>query len=149
MRRVLLWVDAIALLLGGIFLWEAFNYDRGTLEQPGPGFYPISVGIFLVIASLGSLVTDLLKPAQGKLDLPKGRDLGRVLFVTAGTIAYVLLLPYAGHLLSATLVVFIVLHTLGLPSWFMKIGLTIVLALGSYYLFDIVLKVSLPRGILL
>jgi putative tricarboxylic transport membrane protein len=149
MRRALLWVDAIALLLGGIFLWEAFNYDRGTLEQPGPGFYPMSVGILLVIASLGSLVTDLLKPAQGKLDLPKGRELWRVLSVTAGTVAYVLLLPYAGHLLSAILVVFIVLHTLGMPSWFMKIGLTIAIALGSYYLFDIVLKVSLPRGIIL
>ena len=148
MRRALLGMDVAALLLGVLYLWVAFGYDRGTLDQPGPGFYPQFVGTLLVIASICSMVTHLLRPAQRKLVLPKGRDLGRVLSVMAGTVAYVILLNYAGHLLSSILVVFIVLHTMGMTSWPMKIGLTIAIALGSYYLFDVVLKVSLPRGIL-
>ena len=149
MHRALLGVDLAALLLSLLYLREgAYSYARGTMAQPGPGVYPILVGVLLVIASIGSLTTDLIKPAQGKLNLPKGRNLGRVLIVTAAMAAYVLLLPYAGHLLSSIMVVFVVLHTIGLSSWPMKIGFTIAIGLGSYYLFDILLQVPLPRGIL-
>jgi putative tricarboxylic transport membrane protein len=148
MRRTLLSVDISALILSLLYLGGAFGYPRGTMDQPGPGLYPIFVGILLVVASIGSIVTDLVKPAQGELEIPKGKDLGRVLTVLGGGAAYVLLLPYAGHLLSAMLVVFIVLHAMGLSSWPMKIGFTIVLAVGSYYLFDILLMVPLPRGFL-
>jgi putative tricarboxylic transport membrane protein len=148
MRRALLTVDGVALLLSVLYLAGALGYPRGTMDQPGPGLYPLFVGVLLVVASLGSVVADLVKPAAGELEIPKGKDLGRVLTVLGGTAAYVLLLPFAGHLLSSVVVVFIVLHAMGLTSWPMKIGFTIGLALGSYYLFDILLKVPLPRGIL-
>jgi putative tricarboxylic transport membrane protein len=147
MQRVLLGVDIAALLLSVLYLIGAIGYPRGTMDQPGPGIYTLFVGSLLVIASIGSIVTDLLKPPRGKLILPKGRELGRVLIVTGASVAYVLLLPYAGHLLSAIMLVFFVLHTMGLTSWPMKIGFTIAIALGSYYLFDILLMVPLPRGI--
>ena len=146
MQRTLLGVDIAALLLSLLYLWGALDYPRGTMAQPGPGLYPIFVGTLLVIASIGSIVTDLLKPAQGELEIPKGKDLGRVLTVLGGAVAYVLLLPYAGHLLSSMLTIFVVLHAMGLSSWPMKIGFTIVIALGSYYLFDMLLMVPLPRG---
>jgi len=147
MQRVLLGVDIAALLLSVLYLIGAIGYPRGTMDQPGPGIYTLFVGSLLIIASIGSIVTDLLKPAQDKLVLPKGRGLGRVLIVTGASVTYVLLLPYAGHLLSAIMLVFFVLHTMGLTSWPMKIGFTIAIALGSYYLFDILLMVPLPRGI--
>ena len=147
-HRPLVWLDVAALLLSLAYMWIAFGYERGTLAQPGPGLYPQLVGVLLVIASICSLVTEMRNPAPRGVVLPKGRDLGRVISVTAGAGAYVALLNYAGHLLSSILVVFIVLHTMGMTSWPMKIGVTIAIALGSYYLFDVVLMVSLPRGIL-
>ncbi len=147
MQRVLLTVDIVALLLSVLYLIGAIGYPRGTMDQPGPGFYPLLVGTLLVIASIGSILTDLLKPARGELEIPKGKNLGRLLIVAGAAAAYVLLLPYAGHLLSSILVVFIVLHTMGLTSWPMKIGFTIAIALGSYYLFQILLMVPLPMGI--
>ena len=147
MQRTLLGVDSAALILSLLYLWGALGYPRGTMDQPGPGLYPLFVGTLLVIASIGSILTDLLKPAQGGLDMPTGKNLGRVLIVAGAAAAYVLLLPYAGHLLSAIMLVFVVLHAMGLTSWPMKIGVTIAIALGSYYLFDVLLMVPLPRGI--
>jgi len=146
MQRTLLGVDIVALVLSFLYLWGALDYSRGTMDQPGPGLYPLWVGILLVAASIGSIVANLLKPAQGELEIPKGKDLGRVLTVLGAAVAYMLLLPYAGHLLSSILLIFVVLHTMRLRSWPMKIGFTIVIALGSYYLFDILLLVPLPRG---
>jgi putative tricarboxylic transport membrane protein len=148
MQRTLLGVDIIALLLSILYLMGALAYPMGTLDQPGPGRYPLFVGVLLMLASSGSLVTNLMRPVKGGLDWPKGKELKRVLAITAGTIAYVLFLPYAGHLLASMAVVFVVLHTMGMPSWLTKIGFTIAIALSSYYLFDVVLSVPLPRGIL-
>jgi putative tricarboxylic transport membrane protein len=147
MQRTLLGVDIAALILSFLYLWGALDFPRGTMDQPGPGLYPLFVGTLLVIASIGSIVTDLVKPAQGELEIPKGKPLGRGLMVLGASAAYVLLLPYAGHLLSSIVLVFVVLQTMGLTSWPMKIGVTIAIALGSYYLFDILLMVPLPRGI--
>ncbi len=148
MQRALLGVDITALILSVLYLIGALGYPMGTWEQPGPGRYPLFVGALLIIASIGSLVTHLLNPVKGELQFPKGRDLGRVVAVTTGAIGYVVLLPYAGHLLASVVTVLVVLQTMGLSSWLFKIGFTIAIALGSYYLFDVILSVPLPRGIL-
>ncbi|MBI5969056.1 MAG: tripartite tricarboxylate transporter TctB family protein [Deltaproteobacteria bacterium] len=147
MQRSVLGVNITALLLSALYLVGALGYPMGTLDRPGPGLYPLFTGILLVIASIGSLVTNLLNQLEKKINFPRGKDLGRVLTVIGGTIAYVLLLPYAGHLLASMAIVFIVLQTMGLPSWPLKIGFTIAIALGSFYLFDTLLSVPLPRGI--
>ncbi len=148
MQRALLGVNIIAMVLSILYLIGALGYPMGTAEQPGPGRYPLIVGILLIIASAGNLVNTLLKPTTEKLKLPVGKDLGRVLAVAGGTGAYIILLPYAGHLLASLVMVFIALQTMGLSSWKMKVGFTIAMALGSYYLFDVILMVPLPRGIL-
>ncbi len=148
MQRALIGVDIAALVLSILYLIGALGYPMGTMEQPGPGRYPVLVGALLIIASIGSLAHNLWKPATGTLSLPKGRNLVRVLTIIAGTFAYVVLLPYTGHLIAAVVTVFIVLQTMGLSSWLWKIGFTVLIALGSYYLFDVILNVPLPRGFL-
>ncbi len=148
MQRALMGVNIIAMVLSILYLIGALGFPMGTPDQPGPGRYPLMVGILLIVASVGNLVNTLLKPTTGKLELPVGKDLGRVLAVTGGTGAYVILLPYAGHLLASFVMIFVALQTMGLSSWKMKVGFTISMALGSYYLFDVILMVPVPRGIL-
>ena len=148
MQRAHLVVSVVALALSIVYLIGALEYPMGTMEQPGPGRYPLFVGALLLLASIGSLVTNLLKPAEGELHLPKGKELGRVVTVIAGTVAYVVLLPYAGHLVASIVTVFIVLQAMGLSSWPLKIGFTVLIALGSYCLFDLILNVPLPKGFL-
>lgn len=148
MHKALLVVDITATVFSLLYFWISLGYPRGTMAQPGPGLYPLLLGILVLVASIGSLIFDLLNPIQGTLKIPKGNNLGRVLAVAGGAVSYVLLLPYAGHLLASMVVVFVVFQAMGLPSWPAKIGFTIVLALGSYYLFDVLLKVPLPKGIL-
>lgn len=147
MKRTLLGVDTAALILSLLYLWGALGYSRGTMARPGPGLYPLFVGVLLVSACIGIIVTDLLKPAQGRLEIPKGKDLGRVLAVLGAGAAYVILLPLAGHLVASIVTMFAVMQAMGMRSWPMKIGLTIAMALVFYGLFDILLQVPLPRGI--
>lgn len=146
MRRTLIGVDVAALVLGLLYLWGALEYSLGTLAQPGPGLFPLFIGFLLLLSSIGSLISHLSAPVEGRLEFPKRKELGRVLAVVGGTVAYVVLLPIIGHILGSILTVFIVLHSMGLPSWGLKIGLAIAVSLGSFYLFDIILQVPLPRA---
>jgi putative tricarboxylic transport membrane protein len=146
MRRTLIGVDIAALMFSLLYLWGALEYSLGTFAQPGPGLFPLFIGVLLLSSSIGSLLSHLWTPMEGELHMPKGKELERVLAVVGGTVAYVVLLPVIGHILASILTVFIVLHSMGLPSWGLKLGFAVAVSLGSFYLFDIILQVPLPRA---
>jgi len=149
MRKILLRISLISIGLSGLYFGGALTYPVGTMAQPGPGLYPLFVGSLLIIASVGVFTTTLLEPSTKPMEFPRGRDLWRLLSITAVMIVYAVALPIIGHLLAAAIVSFGVLQAMGLRSWYLKIGLTVFLSLGSFYLFDILLKVPLPRGVFL
>jgi putative tricarboxylic transport membrane protein len=149
MQKILLKISIISIGLSVSYFAGALSYSIGTLAQPGPGLYPLLVGVLLILASVGVFTSTLLRPSIKSIEFPKGRGLWQLLFITAVMIVYAVALPYIGHLLAAAIVVFGVLQAMGLRQWYLKIGLTVALSLGSFYLFDILLKVPLPRGWLL
>jgi putative tricarboxylic transport membrane protein len=147
MRKTLLGVDVAALILSCLYLWGALSYSRGTFAQPGPGLYPLFVGALLVLASIGSILTDFLKPYEGGLEIPKGKDFRRMLTVLGAGVAYVVILPFGGHLVAAMVTMFVVMQAMGTRSWIMKIGFTLLTGLVFYGLFDRLLQVPMPQGI--
>lgn len=149
MQKILLRVGIISIGLSVSYFAGALSYSVGTLAQPGPGLYPLFVGALLILASVGVFVSTLLRPSVKSIEFPEGRGIRQLLSITAVMIVYGVALPYTGHLLAAAIVVFGVLQAMGLRRWYIKIGLTVALSLGSFYLFDILLKVPLPRGVLL
>ena len=147
MRRTLLSVDSVALILSSLYLWGALGYRRGTMDQPGPGLYPLYVGVLLVVASIGSIVTDLVNPAR-RAGNPKGE----------GPWAHVDGIGGGGGLCASPSLCrssavcdharFYRFACDGLGVMADEDRVTIGIALGSYYLFDILLMVPLPKGFL-
>lgn len=89
-----------ALLLagfGGAVAWAASRYPIGTLRQMGPGFFPLALGLLLVL--LGGLV--LLEPAARESEEPVEPFDGRAFACVAGAIAAFLLLGRTVGLLPA------------------------------------------------
>ena len=88
----------VILLLGLAVAGQAMSYPLGTLNNMGPGFFPVAAG--LALALLGGLIVwkipDADLPAEG------GRlNIRPVFFVLAGILAWALLLRPAG-LIAAT-----------------------------------------------
>ena len=54
--------------------------------------------------------------------------------------------PTAAAIIAAVVATFMALQALGGLRWPLKIGLAVAFGLGSYYLFDTLLGVPLPRG---
>ena len=147
MRRAILGSGIAATFLSIGYLVEGLGYPMGTLAQPGAGIYPAFVGVVFLMASLGTVVETLLNPPAGEIQWPRGRAGGRIFMIMAAAIGYVIVLRTLGYIFAAATIVFLTLHGMGLPSWRLKIALTIAFALGSYFVFHALLSIPLPQGI--
>ena len=147
MRRALLGTLIVAMLLAVAYLAEAMRYPRGTMAQPGPGLFPLAVGALMLIAALGTGLEVRSRKRWEEMDWPRGLDALRVLGVLAASLGYVLLLPHLGHPVAATLVTLVVLQMMQFRGWVVRLTLSLVIGLGSYYLFAVLLGVPLPTGI--
>ena len=135
-------------MLGVAYLVYALRYDTGTPAQPGPGLYPIFVGAALIAGAMGTLVSALISPPRGLIYWPRGLERVRVLGIIAVSVFYALTLELLGYLLCGAIVVLVCLQVMGMQSWRLKIGLTLVMTALSFLLFDKLLSVPLPRGFL-
>jgi putative tricarboxylic transport membrane protein len=133
------------LLLGLGAIAGAIRLEIGTPGEPQPGFFPFLGGLGLTILSVLLIVQDL-----------RGRSLGgepfvairRPLLATVGLVAFVAILDPLGYLVATAALSAVLLTVLGV-RWSWRSALTIVLvAAGSYLLFDRVLDVPLPEGVL-
>ena len=81
------------------------------------------------------------------MEIPKGKDFWRMLTVLGAGVAYVVILPYGGHLVAAMVTMFVVMQAMGTRSWLVKIVFTLLTGLVFYGLFDCLLQVPMPQGI--
>ena len=139
------------LVLGGAYLIESLNLPLGPAAQPGPGFFPLLVGIAMMAFSLRLLIQSLKTkegPAEKEDPFPKGRDLQRVVLIAAALIFFAAFLNILGYGVCSAVLIGAVLRFLGLKSWTRIFLISVLTAVFSYLLFASVLEAPLPRGVL-
>ena len=134
------------MILGILYLAASLQYPMGTVRKPGPGLFPVMVACLWLVASIGTGWGARSKATQDPIEWPRGASLGRMGAILAAILAYMLLLSNIGHSIAAIVATFMALQALGGLRWPLKIGLAVAFGLGSYYLFDTLLGVPLPRG---
>lgn len=148
MHSALTGVGLTGVALGLAYLAEALRYPWGTAARPGPGLYPVLVGILLALSSLGvSLEGRRHREDRGDVSWPRGSARWRVLAALGASLGYVTLLPYVGHPVAGALAIAIVLRTMGMRPWWLVGSAAVGMALGAYYLFGVLLGVRLPTGV--
>ena len=134
----------------GIFVFiSSIRLGIGSLSKPGSGFVSFYASIFFIGFTVLMLVMNRFDPKRFSrlADAWKGLHWGAVLIVIGSSIIYLLILDKIGYLLS-TFGFMLLLFGLGkMKPWIALIS-TALAVIGSYYLFHILLKVPLPRGIL-
>ena len=124
----------------------------GTIARPGPGFYPVGVGIALLALSSILLFGTFSKYSFSKTSenfFPRGNDLFRVAGITLSLFLFAIFLKLLGFLICCTGLFAIVLRILGMPNW-VKILITSFLVSATFYLvFNKFLDVNLPVGSIL
>jgi hypothetical protein len=141
-RRGGMLVAATLAVVGAIFAWQAAQLDVGNIDLPGPGFFPLALGVLLVIFSAAIGIDYWRSPERETIELGH-RD---VLLVIAALLAVPLLfeplgaLPTLG-LFGAALLVLVARVRIALAIGAAALGMA-----ACWYFFQVLLGLQLPAG---
>ena len=134
---------AALVLIGIVAIWESRAFPLGSLHRPGPAFMPVLLAALLI---LFGVAVAAMGAAAGRL-LDVGWAEWRHAAAIFGCCAFAAWgLDRLGYRITMAVVLamlFLALERLGAVT---SLVLTVGMAWGSFYLFDTLLKVPLPRG---
>jgi putative tricarboxylic transport membrane protein len=143
------WSDIIASLffafIGMGVMLKAVQLRIGTATEPQPGFFPFLGGITITILSGFLLVQAWRGRSAGTQSFG---NLRRPSLLILGLFFYVFLLDALGYIISTTLLAAIVLYIMETKPWWVLAGVSLSLSIGTFILFDRLLSMPLPKGIL-
>jgi putative tricarboxylic transport membrane protein len=133
------------LLFGIAVAIGALQLPLGKPLDPQPGFFPLLAGVFLAGLSILHLLHAFLKRSAA---MQTFGALWRPAFLIAGLGLYSLILDYAGYVLATILLAVVILRILETKPWWKIAGASLAISAGSFLLFDRLLGVTLPAGVL-
>jgi putative tricarboxylic transport membrane protein len=134
---------AFLIVLGLFVTWERRVLPLGTAQHPGPGYFPLVLAILLVVFGAILILRGKHSPLFRSVSWSEAPHAVPIL---GGCILVALFMEQIGYRLT----MFIVLGVLFGVIERIRIGWTLTLcvclSLGSFWLFDTLLRVPLPRG---
>jgi hypothetical protein len=155
--------SAILLLVGCGYLWYGLRYPMESLENPGPGVFPLAVGLLLVILSAWQLLSagrPLRRAAKAgtetrdscgcPADSSHPVHAWHVPWCMVGVLVlYLLVVRWIGFLACTFALVIVCSKLMGTRGWVRSVSLAGGVIVTCYFLFSLWLKVPLPTGYLM
>lgn len=142
-RRGGIVVAAILAAVGLIFAWQASLLDFGGFDLPGPGFFPLVLGV--LVFALGTLIA-----IEGWRGVGEGEtvELGHrdILIVLAAMVGVAALFEPLGAYLSLGLFGAVLLVVLARAAVPVAIAASAVAMVACWYFFQVLLGLQLPLG---
>lgn len=149
----------LILAVGLVYEGMALYMPRGHLSYPGPGFFPLVIGVFLIATALGCILQEVLprktgeRPASSSLSsqdsaAPGDRNVKKTFQLMALMLGYALVLKPLGFLISICAFLVVAIRIFGYRRWLPALAMAAVIVAVSYVSFVLWLKVPLPMGIL-
>ncbi len=150
MNRDEIVVGIVIFLFGVITTFLSLRMPIGTFRIGGPGLFPLCLGIILMILS-GAFILKIF--FQGKEEHVKKETsiessespIQLILFLGAMALA-TLFFNRLGYPLISFLLMLGLLRILGMKRWGLNILISVVTAVGSYFLFVKWLDIPMPKG---
>ena len=138
----------VFLLIVSFFLcYGAIKLGIGKTHDPGPGFFPFLAGLIIAVLSLILIITSF--QAQHQHSLPEGPLLtGRAALTLGVFLISGFLVEKAGFFIITFFVTMTMLWINGVKKWPFLFLVAILTSVGIYLVFNVLLDVRLPLGIL-
>ena len=120
----------------------------------GPGYYSVGVGVLLLAIGLMYFLSQRKKltgAVRASLaDAPASADMSnrRMPGMVGVMIAYILMMDYAGYLLSTAVFFLLINRIAGFRSWLVTVGVSALMTAAFYLIFAEWLGIIFPRGVL-
>ena len=121
----------------------------GSVRDPGPGFIFFYAALFIGLMALLLLMGSWTKKEQEVGEsVFKNVHWVKVLLPFAYILLYAFALEKAGFIPSTFLLIFFLLKTIEAKRWSVAVFVGLAASLGTYAMFELWLRVRLPKGLL-
>jgi lysylphosphatidylglycerol synthetase-like protein (DUF2156 family) len=138
-------IGILLALLGMVVFWECRGLPLGTIRTPGPAYVPVVLGVILVL--LGAVIALLGGETRHVRDLGWGES-GHAAAIVVACMFAAFALERLGYRVTMTVTVLFLLRAVERKSALFATTFALGLALATFYLFETLLRVPLPRGAL-
>jgi hypothetical protein len=123
----------------------AIRLHVGSPTEPQPGFFPFLGGISLIVLSSIIFLKGRIGQSQKEVVF---REVRRPALLLVVMIALVAVLDRVGYVIGTFIASGLILRILNVKSWRVLLLTSLCLSIGTYILFDKLLGIDLPVGIL-
>lgn len=138
------------LAFGLLSAYGSIKLGLGTFREPGSGLLAFLASIFICLMALVVLFQSLILK-RGFLNelstLWEGASWRRPLAIGVILIFYIFSLERVGFLLTSLIMLFIILKLVEKLSWIKTIAISLSISVGTFFLFNKILKATLPKGL--
>lgn len=134
---------AALVLFGLIALWESRQFPFGSLRHPGAAYMPVLLALLLIVFGVAVAVTGGRSGRFADVVWSEWRH-ALAIFGVSAFAAWGL--DRVGYRLTMAVVLVLLIGVLERRGVVVTALLTVAIAGGSFFLFDTLLRVPLPRG---
>ena len=137
--------------VGGLFSLGSLKYGDLRAGFPSPVLFPFVGGIILIGLSLTEFVDAVRRKEKGEENgtfFPEIDSWRRLLIAICVMVVYALVVEILGFLMTTFFFMFVLLRFVASETWKKTLITALLTAAVSYVLFEVLLKVELPTGVL-
>src|SRR5262245_1364645 len=142
-------VSGVALIwvaVGILVCYGATRLGLGSITEPGSGFIFFWSGLILVILSL-MVLAEGLRGTEEIVQETGNMNWMKIALVLLSLVVYAFLLERLGFVLTTFMLLSFLLGRIERINWARSLGVASAAALGSFTIFELWLKIRLPKGI--
>ena len=143
-------VGIVIFLFGGMTTLLSLRMPIGTFRMAGTGMFPLCLGILLMILSGIFILKIFFQGQKGQVKKEasiESSESPMQLILFLGTMALAtLFFNRLGYPLTSFLLMLALLRILGMKRWGTNILISVVAAVGSYFVFVQWLNIPMPKG---
>ncbi len=126
-----------------IVLWESRTIPLGTVAEPGPGTVPVLLALTLLVCSGAVIWSGAAARSVAALPWTEWRHAVAIL---GACVFMALALERLGYRLTILVTLLALVALVEKKSWFVAASFAIGFSLGSYFLFNTLLRVPMPKS---
>ncbi|HBB16910.1 MAG TPA: hypothetical protein DCZ97_07870 [Syntrophus sp. (in: bacteria)] len=145
---------SLLFLLTGIYgFFFSIQLPMGRWNEPGPGVFPIILSILLLVSGVSWFILGRRKAGGENREKKAGwrdivNNLSTPLKIVGITALFILVFNRVGYLAASSLYLFILLFWVSRYRIIVSFVLAVSIGIGSWYFFERILAVQLPKGLL-
>lgn len=134
---------AALVLIGLCAVWESRRFPLGSLHRPGPAYMPTLLALLLIVFGVAVALMGSRSQRLGEVGWHEWRHAVGI-FAACAFAAWGL--DHVGYRLTMLAVIAFLLLVLERKGVILTAIFSVAVAWGSFFLFDTLLRVPLPRG---